>query len=117
MLTGGSMATYTLQKLPGESIIFLEADETWQMETDVEHLADEINPLMDRLDEPAFFVVDALRITTDVHGVIIGTTQAARVQKAFLHHPNLRGLLIVAGPLVRMASLGLRANVFGNIAV
>jgi hypothetical protein len=110
--------SYSLQKLPGESIVIFTAGKDFDMAQEVASAATDANKLLDGLpDEQIVYINDMSQMPSlNLDGAIVGASETGRGQSPIFHHPKMRMLLIITkDPLLKMAVHGLDSSIYGNI--
>ena len=108
------MATYTLDKLPGEPIVLSVVLEGWQL-SDLPAVIDGYLKLLEATDVPLFFVSDMTNLRIGFEDVIQAVSLATRGSTPVLHHPMSKALLVVTqSKLFELSALGIRSKVFGG---
>lgn len=106
--------TYTFDKLPDEPIVLSVVTEAWRL-PDLEGVIDKFQDLLDTSGIPLFFISDLTNIKINLEDVIQAVSLVSRGHGPVLHHPMVRGLLVVTqSKMLELSALGMRSKIFGG---
>lgn len=113
------MSTYTVEKLVGEPVVLFTAHEDHDVSEGADELNDEMNELFDSLDNPVIYMIDFRAAPPlDIHDVLVSSSMATRGKNPHMHHPNVKGVVIVStSQLVLLAAKGLDSVTFGSLKI
>lgn len=112
------MNPYAIEQQPDEPIVFARLSETFSISADMENFNGDIKAVLDSLEETIYYIVDVCDVRVSLQDAILGANTAARGTGAYMHHPNIMGVVVVTqSKLLGLASKGLSSDVFGNVPV
>ena len=110
--------SFSVETLPGEPIIVSTVYEDFSISDHIEEYMDQLVSMLDSQSEPVYYISDVGHLTLNLDDLVISTNASARGNKALLHHPNIRGTVIVTNSrLFKLAVKGLDSDIFGNVHI
>ncbi|MBN2304760.1 MAG: hypothetical protein JXQ72_09805 [Anaerolineae bacterium] len=110
------MATYTVQKLPDESIVIITTHEGYDPSQHVTEAAKAVNRVLDKVSGPVVFIQDLTSVKTDMDDIMVAADTTGRGDAAPFHHANIGEIITVTqDPILRRVFEGMQTDTYGNI--
>jgi hypothetical protein len=99
---------------PNEPILVATLDTTFSVTRDMSTVISQATQILDSVEQPVFYIVDVRQMRVTFEDLVASTNASARGDSSYLHHPNIRELIVVSTDrLVTLGVKGLQAPVFG----
>jgi hypothetical protein len=108
------VVNFNMSKMPEESIVICTLHRDWNADNDAGLWAALISDMLQRVKSPIYFILDLRNAILDPRSILVIEHKAARGSSAFIHQPNLRGLIMVSKqPIIALAAWQMKTREFG----
>lgn len=111
------MNTFSIEKLPDESIICFQTLDGWEWKRDMPLVVPKAVKILDAEAAPVFWISDLSKETMSLDDAIWGANFLAKHPEWYRHENIIEVLMITPNPLINLASRGLTSASFGNMPV
>lgn len=112
------MGNYTLEKLPGESIVVFQAKKTYDLEGDTPVALDRLIHIADSSDVDLIYIADVRNIHFELTDLAQAANLTTRGEHAIFHHPRMKEIIAVTtNKMVALTFRGMESEVYGRVKV
>ena len=87
---------FQIKKLDHKPVVVFEPFEQFKLKDALPVMIDEVSAFLDDLDEPVFYIPDMRGAKIALNDIFWGIGRVTFGDKAFLRHPNIREILLIA---------------------
>jgi hypothetical protein len=113
------MCGYQIEKLDAQPVLVITLTEEWDLRANMIDMMEHWRQMLEAEGEPLHCIIDIrvppVPLFTDI---IWGANEGARGPHAIVNHPLIRETLVITcEPLLRLAALGLRSEMYGSARI
>lgn len=109
---------YTIKKYLEEPIVEFSVDEEFRVYDHLPSSIEEANQLLDTLEEPVYYVVDATNLQLDFGSAVAALAMLVKGELALFKHSRIHKIIVVGtGALLELSAKALGQEQYGGLTV